>query len=100
MGANPSNHPEKVMQVVLRTDEYTIYKKRNQRHAVRNKNRQWVRGDDKVAILLAHNLIEAPAPKAPEQPEEPEAAEAAEASAEEGGEEAAAEGGEEGEDKG
>ena len=73
------------MQVVLRTDEYTIYKKRNQRHAVRNKNRQWVRGDDKVAILLAHNLIEAPAPKAPEQPEEPEAAEAAEASAEEGG---------------
>ena len=88
------------MQVVMRTDEYTIYKKRNQRHAVRNKNRQWVRGDDKVAILLAHNLIEAPAPKAPEQPEEREAAEAAEASAEEGGEEAAAEGGEEGEDKG
>lgn len=65
------------MQVVTRTDEYTIYKKRNQRYAVRNKDREWVRGDDKVAVLLAHNLIAAPTPKAPEQPEEPEAAEAA-----------------------
>ncbi len=57
------------MQVVTRTDEYTIYKKRNQRYAVRNKDKQWVRGDDKVAILLAHDLIQAPAPKAPEEPE-------------------------------
>lgn len=60
------------MQVVTRTDEYTIYKKRNQRYAVRDKARRWVRGDDKVAILLAHNLIEAPVPKAPEHPETPE----------------------------
>lgn len=65
------------MQVVTRTDEYTIYKKRNERYAVRNKDKQWVRGDDKVAILLAHDLIKAPAPKAPEEPE-PAAEEAAE----------------------
>jgi hypothetical protein len=53
------------MQVVTRTGEYTIYRKRNQRYAVRNKAKQWVRGDDKVAILLAHSLLEAPVPKAP-----------------------------------
>lgn len=82
------------MQVVTRTDEYTIYKKRNQRYAVRNKDREWVRGDDKVAVLLAHNLIEAPTPKAPEQPEEPEAAagEEAETASAEGDEEADAAG--------
>lgn len=70
------------MQVVTRTDEYTIYKKRNQRYAVRNKDKQWVRGDDKVAILLSHGLIQAPPPKAPEEPEPAEAAT-------EGGDEAA-----------
>jgi hypothetical protein len=70
------------MKVVARTDEYTIYKKRNQRHAVRNKDKQWVRGDEKVAVLLAHNLIEAPTPKAPEPAEAPES-EAAEAPADE-----------------
>lgn len=84
------------MQVVTRTDEYTIFKKRNQRYAVRNKDREWVRGDDKVAVLLAHNLIEAPVPKSPDQPEEPEAVEAAadegaEAGAETGSEEAGGE---------
>jgi len=62
------------MQVVTRTDEYTIYKKRNQRHAVRNKDKQWVRGDDKVAILRSHGLIQAPPAKAPEEPEPAEAA--------------------------
>ncbi|MFW6093840.1 MAG: hypothetical protein ACODAC_07700 [Pseudomonadota bacterium] len=70
------------MKVVTRTDEYTIYKKRNQRYAVRNSDRQWVRGDDKVAILLAHNLIEASVPKAPDHPQEP--AEGAEAESAEG----------------
>jgi hypothetical protein len=70
------------MKVVARTGEYTIYKKRNQRYAVRNKDKQWVRGEDKVAILLANNLMEAPVPKAPEHPEPP----ATEAAASEAGE--------------
>lgn len=62
------------MKVVTRTDEYTIYKKRNQRYAVRRKeDKQWVRGEDKVAILLAHDLVPIPAPKGPDHPEEPEA---------------------------
>ncbi len=81
------------MKVVTRTGEYTIYQKRNQRYAVRNSARQWVRGEDKVAILLAHNLIEAPVPKAPDHPETPEA-EASAAQAEPAEGEAPAEGGE------
>jgi hypothetical protein len=86
------------MIVVTRTGEHTIYKKRNQRYAVRDdKTKQWVRGDDKVAILLAHNLIEASVPKAPEHPEEPEALAGGEAEAAGSGEAApdSAEGGSE-----
>lgn len=58
------------MQVVARTAEYTIYQKRSQRYAVQSKDKQWLNGDDKVAVLRSHDLIKAPAPKAPE----PEAA--------------------------
>lgn len=61
------------MKVITKTDEYTIYQKRNERYAVKDANRAWVNGDAKVAILLEHKLIEAPTPKAPE----PEPAEAA-----------------------
>ncbi len=58
------------MKVVAKTDSYTIYQKRNQRYSVRKADRQWVNGDDKVAILMEHKLIEVKAAKAPE----PEAA--------------------------
>jgi len=75
------------VKVIARTDEYTIYQKRNERYAVQNSRRAWVNGADKVAILLEHKLIEAPAPKAPEP--EPVAEEAA---AEETANEAGAEG--------
>ena len=87
------------MKVVASTDEYTIYQRRDERYAVRDADRRPINGAEKVAILLKHELIVAPAPKAPE-PQEPEAAEeaaaedetAAEGGEEEGGEE---EGGEE-----
>ena len=59
------------MKVIAATDDYTVYQKRNQRYAVRRADRQWVNGDAKVEILLAHQLIEAPKVKAPE-PEAPE----------------------------
>lgn len=81
------------MKVIARTDEYTIYQKRNERYAVKDARNDWVNGNEKVAILLEHKLIEAPVPKAPE-PEEPEAA-AEEAAAEETAAEEGAEGGEE-----
>jgi hypothetical protein len=67
------------MQVVARTAEYTIYQKRSQRYAVQSKDKQWLNGDDKVAVLRSHDLIKAPAPKAPE----PEAAAEETAGAEE-----------------
>jgi hypothetical protein len=56
------------VKVIARTDEYTIYQKRNERYAVRDAQRAWVNGDAKVAILLEHKLVTAPAPK-PAEPE-------------------------------
>jgi hypothetical protein len=81
------------VKVIAKTDEYTIYQKRSERYGVKDANRNWINGDAKVAILLEHKLIEAPAPKAPEEPEVVEdAASAEEAAAEEAAaEEAAAE---------
>ena len=76
------------MEIVKKTDEYEIVKKRSGRYGVRTADRKWVNGEEKVKILLAEKLIKAPEPKAPE-PEE--SAEASEAATEEGSEEAAAE---------
>ncbi len=78
------------MKVVASTDAYTIYVRRDGRHAVRGADKQPINGDDKVKILLEHGLIKAPQPKAPEP--EPEA-EATDAEAAEGDEAEAAEGG-------
>jgi len=69
------------MKVVASTDEYTIYQRRDGRYAVKGADRKAINADAKVAILLQHELITAPAPKAPE-PEAP----AEEAPAEEAGE--------------
>ncbi|MCR9279826.1 MAG: hypothetical protein NXH85_17845 [Pseudomonadaceae bacterium] len=80
------------MKVVKRSDEYTIFERRDGRHAVRNAQRQWVNGDEKTAILSAQGLIKAPPVKAPEpEPaaEEEQVAEAPESEAP--AEEAAAE---------
>ena len=68
------------MEIVKRTSEYTIIKKRNGRYGIQTKGRKWINGDEKVKILLEAGLIKAPEPK----PAEPEpAAEEAEAPAEE-----------------
>ncbi len=76
------------MKVKAKTDEYTIYQKRNERYGVKDANGNWVNGTAKVAILLEHKLIDAPLPKAPEP--EAEAVEDA-AATEEAAEETAAE---------
>lgn len=70
------------MKVVKKTAEYTVFQRRDGRHAVRADGK-WVNGEAKVEILYKEELLKKPEPKA--EPE-PEAAEA-----EEGGEEAAAE---------
>ena len=70
------------MKQVAKTDEYTVYLKRNNRHAVRGADRAWINGDEKTAILLKHELIKAPPPKAPEPEPEAEATDGEEGAAE------------------
>jgi hypothetical protein len=63
------------MEVVKKTSDYTIYQKRSKRYAVKDANKNWVKGDDKVKILLAENLVKAPEPKPKEEPAEETAGE-------------------------
>ena len=83
------------MEIVKKTDQYEIVKKRSGRYGVRGADRKWVNGDEKVKILLAEKLIKAAPPKEPETqaaPEEASAEAPSEAAAEEApAEEAAAE---------
>lgn len=77
------------MEVVKKNKEYTIYQKRSKRYAVRDASQAWVRGDEKVKILLSEKLITAAAPKPKEEAPaeaEAEAAEASEDAAEEASE--------------
>ena len=67
------------MKVVLKNDEYTIYQRRDGRYAVEARTKA-INGDEKVAILVANDLIKAAVPAAPEPVEE--AAEEAVAEAE------------------
>jgi hypothetical protein len=63
------------VKVVLKTDEYTIFQRRDERYAIKDADKAWVNGDAKIAILLEHKLIEAAAP-APAPAAEQEAEEA------------------------
>lgn len=71
------------MEVVKKTDDYTIYKKKSGRFCVQGANKKWINGEEKVKILLAESLIKAPAPKAKEEPEAKEVEAAAQESTEE-----------------
>ncbi|MGB5810539.1 MAG: hypothetical protein WBG86_08425 [Polyangiales bacterium] len=51
------------MEIVKKTPEYEIIKKRSGRYGVRDAQRKWVNGDEKVKVLLAEKLIKAPEPK-------------------------------------
>jgi predicted transcriptional regulator len=81
----------KGMKEVKKTSEYTIYQKRNGRHAVKGSN-GYVNGEEKAKILLAEGLIKLTEPRPVEEApaEEAEAEAPAEAEAAEGGEEAEA----------
>jgi hypothetical protein len=78
------------MEIVKKTEEYQIIKKRNGRYGIRRVDRKWVTGDEKVKILVAEGLIKAaPANKAPETEEavvEPEPEPAGQAAEEEAAE--------------
>lgn len=54
------------MHKIKTTKDHTIYQKRSGRYAIKERRkRQWVRGDDKIAVLTAEGLREAPAARAP-----------------------------------
>ncbi len=79
------------MKTIKKTAEYTIYQKRNNRYAVKGASANWLNGEEKVAILLAENLIKLTQPATPEvEAEAP--ADTAEETVEETTEEASAEG--------
>ncbi|MCB0356284.1 MAG: hypothetical protein KDD40_04715 [Bdellovibrionales bacterium] len=51
------------MEVVKKTAEYTIFKKRSGRYGVKAKNGKWVNAVEKVKILNKEGIIKAPVPK-------------------------------------
>ena len=55
------------MKVVVKNDEYTIYQRRDGRYAVEGADKKPVNGDEKVAILVANELIAVTPPAAPEE---------------------------------
>ena len=72
------------MELVKKTNEYSVFKKKNGRYGVKGANKKWINGDEKVKILLKEGLIKAPEPKkAEEAPVEEEAQAAAEETTEE-----------------
>ena len=76
------------METIKKTAEYTIYKKRSGRFGILSKDRTWVKGEEKVKILLGAKLIKLTASKKPkveapvEAPAEAAATPATEAPAE------------------
>ena len=76
------------MKLVKKTKDYSIFQKRSERYAVRNSDRQWVLGEDKLTILLKEGLMKKPEPK----PVEEEPAQESEAAEGEAPEETTAEG--------
>lgn len=78
------------MEIVKKTDQYQIIKKRSGRYGIRGADRKWITGDEKVKILVAEGLIKSPAPREDEPSEEapPQEASSQEAPAEEASAEA------------
>ena len=60
------------MKVKIETDEYTIYERRDGRFAIRDSNGTPINGDQKIEILLQHELIVAVLPKSEPKGEEAE----------------------------
>ncbi len=61
------------MKLVKKTDEYSIYKRSDDRYAVKDANKKPVNGDEKVRILVAEQLVKVTVPAALEEPEAEEA---------------------------
>lgn len=68
------------MNLVKKTAEYTIFERNDKRYAVRAKNRKWINGEDKLAILNKEGLVKKPAPPKKAEPEPADEGEGKEAS--------------------
>ena len=66
------------MELIKKTDNYTIYKKKSGRYAVKNKEKKYLSDKEKVEILLEEKLIKLSPRKKPEEPAAAEAAPAKE----------------------
>lgn len=55
------------MKTVKKTAEYTIFKRKDDRYAVKNADKKSVNGEEKVAILQAEGLLKKPEPKPVEE---------------------------------
>ena len=53
------------MELIKKTDNYTIYKKKSGRYAVQNKDKKYLTEKEKVEILLAEKLIKISPSKKP-----------------------------------
>jgi hypothetical protein len=71
------------MKAVVKTDEYIIYQRRDERYAVEGVNKKSINGDEKAAILSKHELIKVTLPAPVEEVVEEVEEVAAEAPAEE-----------------
>ena len=64
------------MKIIKKTDEYSIFKKRNDRYAIKDANGKWLNAEKKVAILKDEELIKLSESAKPEPEEINEAGEA------------------------
>jgi hypothetical protein len=53
------------MKLVKRAEQYSIYKRGDERYAVKNANRKFVNGDEKTQILLEEGLVKKLKPAKP-----------------------------------
>ena len=60
------------MELIKKTDNYTIYKKKSGRYAVKNKEEKYLTDKEKIEILLEEKLIKlSPRKKPVEEPAPP-----------------------------
>ncbi len=63
------------MKLVKKVEGFSVYQRRDGRYAVETSKGKAVNGEDKVAVLLAQELIKVTAPKAVEEAPAEEASE-------------------------
>lgn len=58
------------MELVVKKETYTVWKKRNGKYAVRNEKRAFLNGEQKLEVLVKEGILKAMPKKAEEAPAE------------------------------